>query len=212
MCPFNLTYLNFFKKRRHPQFNTKKMKKIFIFNGVHGSGKSTVAQNIVKMDKRFKYFDEIGKRVREKMGGATVDINKEFDKKVMIEELERDQKLLETEKIPIVETWHIGNIAYIEKRNPDLTREYVEKMLNQMNFIEPCGVIFKIDHQTFKQRMTEKIPPEKLSEYIVFYNSIIYNTLDLYNKYKIPYIIYDNNTNSIDKITRDIINSLNLTI
>jgi len=42
----------------------------------------------------------------------------------MRRELERDHDLLREQKIPLVETWHFGNIGYLAARSPELIPIY----------------------------------------------------------------------------------------
>ncbi len=184
------------------------MKKIWVFNGVHGSGKSTIAEEITHRNTRFEYFDEVGKKIRKQRGGATTDTDESFDKEVMNEELKRDQRILLSPKVPIIETWHIGNIAYMEKRNPHLVDGYSEVVRKQLESFSLTAILFEIDHQTFKERMTDNVPSSKLGEYIAFFDSIFKRTAELYKQFGIDYVILENSKKSIDETTKEVLSHL----
>jgi len=47
-----------------------------------------------------------------------------FDREVMRRELVRDGQLATATRTPVVETWHVGNIAYARARGHDLADDY----------------------------------------------------------------------------------------
>lgn len=94
------------------------MKKIIVFNGVHGAGKSTLAQLFVERNQGFAYFPEIGGQLRQEVSYNALQSKEDFDLEVMKRELRRDAQLFTDPKTPVVEIWHIGNMAYALARNP----------------------------------------------------------------------------------------------
>lgn len=95
------------------------MKKIFVFNGIHGSGKTTLAENLaLQHPGTYVFYPEVGRKLREEVDYNSLESGEDFDREVMRRELERDKLLLAETRIPLVETWHIGNIGYLAARSP----------------------------------------------------------------------------------------------
>lgn len=168
------------------------MKKILVFNGIHGSGKSTLATKLGLNSSQFTYFYEIGGKLRTQVDYNTVSSGIEFGREVMNREFTRDAELLNSPTIPVVETWHIGNLAYVMARSPELLNEYKTKLQEQLKLFEPVGFTFEISPNIFIQRMSEIVSAEDLEKYIGFFNQINQNILDLYKSLGIKHYVINN--------------------
>ena len=149
------------------------MKEIIVVNGVHGSGKSTIAQMLVKdQGDRCAFFTEIGGQLRREVGYNALQSSETFDDEVMRRELLRDRDLLRCNTTPVVETWHIGNLGYAKVRSPKMVINYFRAFEEQLGLFEPTVVILEIGWETFRQRATERIKPGQMEELINFYSRI----------------------------------------
>lgn len=167
-------------------------KQIIVFNGVHGAGKSTMAQALAAQDDRFVLYPEIGRQIREEVTYNALESGEEFDREVMRREIGRDMLLVQAQKIPLIETWHMGNIGYIEARTPQLTAEYTELLRKQLELFDPICVFVHIEWDLFRKRVTEKIRPSQMEELIAFYQIIKDTTFKLYDQLGLGHYIIEN--------------------
>lgn len=169
------------------------MKKIFVFNGIHGSGKTTLAENLaLQHPETYVFYPEVGRKLREEVDYNSLESGEDFDRVVMRRELERDKFLLAETRIPLVETWHIGNIGYLAARSPQLITEYEVTLRKQLGFFDPVAVFVDISWQTFRQRISEKIQPSQVEELIQFYKLIAAKTFDVYRELGIAHTLVNN--------------------
>jgi adenylate kinase family enzyme len=169
------------------------MKKIFVFNGIHGSGKTTLVENLaLQHPETYVFYPEVGRKLREEVDYNSLESGEDFDREVMRRELERDKLLLAETRIPLVETWHIGNIGYLAARSPQLITEYEATLRKQLGFFDPVAVFVDISWQTFKQRISEKIQPSQVEELIQFYKLIAAKTFDVYRELGISHTLVNN--------------------
>lgn len=169
------------------------MKKIFVFNGIHGSGKTTLAENLaLQHPGTYVFYPEVGRKLREEVDYNSLESGEDFDREVMRRELERDKLLLAETRIPLVETWHIGNIGYLAARSPQLITEYEVTLRKQLGFFDPVAVFVDISWQTFRQRISEKIQPSQVEELIQFYKLIAAKTFDVYREIGIAHTLVNN--------------------
>jgi adenylate kinase family enzyme len=169
------------------------MKKIFVFNGIHGSGKTTLAENLaLQHPETYVFYPEVGRKLREEVDYNSLESGEDFDREVMRRELERDKLLLAETRIPLVETWHIGNIGYLAARSPQLITEYDATLRKQLGFFDPVAVFVDISWQTFRQRISEKIQPSQVEELIQFYKLIAAKTFDVYRELGISHTLVNN--------------------
>ncbi len=173
-------------------------KQIIVFNGVHGAGKSTMAQALAAQDDRFVLYPEIGRQLREEVTYNALESGEEFDREVMRREIGRDALLVQAQKIPLLETWHMGNIGYIEARTPQLTAEYTELLRKQLELFDPICVFVHIEWDLFRKRVTEKIRPSQMEELIAFYQIIKDTTFKLYDQLGLGYHIIENQCDLCD--------------
>lgn len=167
-------------------------KQIFVFNGIHGSGKTVLAQLLAQNDQRFAYFSEIGRQVREEVDYNSLESGEEFDLEVMRRELERDRLLISEPKIPLIETWHIGNIGYVAVRSPKILDQYTRVLIAQLELFDPTCFYIQIDWRTFRSRITEKIKPHQIPQLIDFYKTISEKTHEIYGALGIKCLTIEN--------------------
>lgn len=160
-------------------------KRILIFNGVHGSGKSTLAKRLVAGDGRYVYFPEIGAQLRSEVNFDVLHSGYDFDTEIMRRELSRDIDLIESPSIPVVETWHFGNLAYILSRNPNLYKNYKDKTEEQLERFVPEVISIDIGEKTFRDRVTEKVSPADFERLVDFYRGIRENLEKVYADFNI---------------------------
>jgi len=169
------------------------VKQIIVVNGIHASGKSTLAQALAKAVPGLKYFHEIGGELRQQVQFNALASVEAFDQEVMRRELSRDCKLVALRETPVVETWHIGNMAYVATRSPQLLGQYRKILAEQLRSFHPFGIIVHITRESFLRRYSEHIAPSQLNELIEFYDRILDMTHSLYREYNVPYVSVENN-------------------
>lgn len=158
------------------------MKKIIVIVGIHGSGKTTLGKKMEK--KGFPFFPEIGAELRKYSDCNVSQEQENFDASIMQLELERDKKIEFLDLIPVIESWHIGNIAFAEARNSlNVVNQYKRKLFEQLEIFYPYIINLKIDKETFISRVNEKLisPSEAWLFYLKqkeFTNKIIEKLVD----------------------------------
>src|SRR5690606_35883675 len=143
-------------QNRQPNHSTTKagcsMKKMYVFNGVHGSGKTTIAQRLANLyPEAYAFYPEIGRGLRNEVTYNALNSSEDFDREVLRRELERDEQLLAEPRIPLVETWHIGNIGYLAARSPHLMAGYESILSKRLNIFEPTAIFIDISWETFRR-------------------------------------------------------------
>lgn len=167
-------------------------KKIVIFNGVHGAGKSTLVKALAQQNNQFVAYPEIGRQIREEVTYNALESGEAFDREVMRRELAQDQVLVTVPHTPLVETWHIGNLGYMQARTPYLMGEYTELLKKQLTIVDPICIFVHIDWDVFRKRATEKIKPDQMEALVRFFSVIRDTTLELYNQLGLPYFTVEN--------------------
>jgi thymidylate kinase len=180
------------------------MKEVIVLNGIHGAGKSTLGERLQKQGSI--YLPEIGRELRRRVSYTVFEQMEDFDRNVMNEELKRDVMLLETKGIPVIETWHPGNIAYAMIRNPKLAEEYMQEFNATLQYFKPTMVMLGINRQTFNSRTSENTGNKNSEDLWYFYKKIRTNTLQIYNDFNLNHILVDGNKN-IEEVGREM-NSL----
>lgn len=132
------------------------MKKIIVLVGIHGSGKSTLGRKLEK--EGFPFFSEIGAELRKYSSCNVSQKQEDFDALVMKRELERDKQIECLDSIPVIESWHIGNIAFAEARNSsNILYQYKRKLFDQLEIFYPYIINLEISKETFLKRVNEKL-------------------------------------------------------
>lgn len=167
-------------------------KKIIVFNGVHGAGKSTLVQALAAQKSQFVAYPEVGRLIREEVTYNALESGEAFDREVIKRELAQDQVLVQASHTPLVETWHIGNLGYMRARTPHLIEEYTAILEKQLTVIDPICIFVHIDWDLFRKRATEKIKPDQMEELIRFFSIIRETTIKLYDQLKLPYFTVEN--------------------
>ena len=104
--------------------------------GIHTSGKTTVGEKLHLLG--LPYYLEIGNKLIQTIDFSSPKAAEWLDREIMKQELERDDSFLSQEvKSAVVETWHIGNIAYAEIRTPSVANRYKAILKKQLNKFNP---------------------------------------------------------------------------
>ncbi len=92
-----------------------------VFIGPHGVGKSTTGRRVAAL-LGVPFQPELGEVLARELrpsSGTAADPQETFDEYLFAAELYRDEISLGAR---IVETWHPGNLAYAERRSPEVVR------------------------------------------------------------------------------------------
>ena len=161
------------------------MRDIIVLNGKHQAGKTTLGTMLLERSNNFTFFPEIGGQLRHEVAYNSLESSEPFDREVMRRELARSQEILQCPKIPVVETWHPGNIAYAEQRSPGMVPEYLARVENELEMFNPIPVIVDVTEPTFRARITEHIHPDEVGKLAEFYQGIFQSTVGFYIRHKI---------------------------
>ena len=125
--------------------------------GPHTAGKTTIRESL-KNHPDVDYYNgvEIGKKLYYEAvdkENFTANQNEEFEKKIAQMELARDADILQKAyKIAVVETWHVGNLAYAMKRNPNSVDVLVKLARTSPFFQKSFGIWLRVSKETIFQR------------------------------------------------------------
>jgi thymidylate kinase len=87
--------------------------------GPHTAGKTSILKSLQGCTDIDYTGDEIGKKLFYEKKFNTEKQNEDFELEITRLELERDALILQGNyKIAVVESWHVGNLAYAMVRNP----------------------------------------------------------------------------------------------
>jgi len=161
------------------------MKQIIVLNGVHQAGKSTMGARLAGAFPGFSFYGELGADVRSRIGGSPTDHDEGFDREVIRVECARDRLLLGTAIVPIVETWHIGNMAYALERSPRLGSLYERLVRRKMAVFHPFVILIDITEEVFAERSASKYDQKTTMALWRFYEAIRRNLLNIYARFKI---------------------------
>lgn len=178
--------------RRLNKLRSIAVKRILVTTGMHGAGKTTIGTAIARQfDSQFFY--EIGGILRQQTTETTLHSGPAFDIKIMEAEIARDAELVTcSSQLPVVETWHFGNLAYACLRNPDVFARYMRQTRKQLEVFEPMGLLFKVSRETFHKRRSEYVDPAELDKYVLFYEQLHQLTVALYEAYGVHYLELEN--------------------
>ncbi len=171
------------------------MKPIIVITGVQASGKTTLGKALASEGEVFEYFPEIGGQLRRAVDFNVLEKRESFDTLVFENELKRDAKLLQCPRIPVVETWHIGNLAYAAVRNRHIYDHYLDAVSSSFKHFRPVVFIVNTDWQNFLQRATEKISQKEIEPFLLFYNDVLFNLFNVCSLLGVkPFTIFNNTT------------------
>ncbi len=136
--------------------------------GPHGAGKTTLGRRLAAaLGCRFE--DELGERLRRlalaRDPSAHAQLRQDsFDEQVIQHELARDAAQVEGQESRVVETWHIGNLAYAQLRSPAVAARWessigaaIQRACERTNvIIQPL----RIDEATLHKRQSEPGPAD----------------------------------------------------
>lgn len=129
--------------------------------GPHSSGKTTIGKLLAKA-LNWKFDDEIGYRFRQEALAESQDNHAHlspaaFDWKISLEEIKRDQHRSDN---AVVETWHAGNLAYIQSRNPEQYEFIKHKISSHLEAYHADIIVVPLDIklETLRHRQHELGP------------------------------------------------------
>lgn len=167
--------------------------KIIVTNGQHGAGKTTIGRFVAGALNSI-FASEIGGALRQEVSYNALESATDFDREVMRRELLRDHELRENPIAApyVVETWHTGNLAYALLRSPELASAYLDELRKQLLRFQVSHLLFTISDNTFFDRMTEKVDPERRNDLLAFYKGIVHQTRKIYADLGLSYEEIDN--------------------
>lgn len=186
--------------------NESQKSKVYVINGVHTAGKSTICDMLTK--KGYTVFEEIaGKLIRENIETQIVsdggESNDSFQRIILREEKKRIP-YIERQNQPIIESFYVGNIPYcVTSAEQDITEEVKSELLKFLENNEIEAIFLEIDLNRIKERtqLYSDTPTEKLEEYN---KRIKDETFRVYEEFKIKHHIVKNNGN-INKTLQNVI-------
>ncbi|MDZ4231282.1 MAG: hypothetical protein U1C52_00615 [Patescibacteria group bacterium] len=170
--------------------------------GIHTSGKTTIGQRLNSLG--LPYYPEIGNELIQTVDFSSPEIVEWFDREIMQRELQRDNLFLsEGVEAAVVETWHVGNIAYAQIRTPSVANTYKALLKKQISKHNPLFLFLDISEATFRQRAGKPVPLGIEEDQFVFYQTIKNNILSISREYDIGYYTINANQDT-EKVTQDI--------
>jgi len=116
-------------------------------------------------------------------------------------ELERDRALQQDECVPVVESWHIGNIAFaLARNNADIAQEYTEALKSRLCDFDPWIAMIQIDDETFLGRSSERGITGKAV--LPFYRVVEEHVLRLIRSFGLNHLMIDGTQDVNDNTTR----------
>lgn len=106
--------------------------------GIHTAGKTTIGRKLAEHG--FLFFDEAAKQIaRQQLKNRKLpwEFQPSFDEKVIVNEVKRDEVVLNQSQNVFLETWHFGNLAYARLRSPDIARRYQEDLRPLITSVAP---------------------------------------------------------------------------
>lgn len=170
--------------------------------GIHTSGKTTIGQKLDSLG--VPYYPEIGNRLIQTVDFSVPGAAEWLDREIMKTELARDNELIANSvKAAVIETWHIGNIAYAKLRTPSVAQEYSSKLRVQFLRCNPMFFFLDISEETFRKRANKPVPIGVEEDIFVFYKNIKQNILSLLDEHNIYYHLIDANQ-EVEEVLKDI--------
>jgi len=127
--------------------------KIIYLCGAHTSGKTTILKAIEQLDDVDFVGGEIGKDLYYQRKFKTDNQKESFELEVTELELRRDNKIINSNfNCSVVETWHIGNLAYAMVRNPDCEKKLVEMIKTSPLLNSSLGIWLQVSRENIYAR------------------------------------------------------------
>lgn len=136
--------------------------------GPHGAGKTTLGRRLAEL-LGWRFDDELGERLRRQALAndptAHAQLRQDlFDHQVLQQELARDAIRGTLGDSRVIETWHVGNLAYAQLRSPEVAAQFwhdtsmaIQRAGDQTNvLIQPL----RVDETTLRKRQSEPGPPD----------------------------------------------------
>lgn len=144
-------------------------KRIAVMLGPHSSGKTTLGRALAGIG--LPYFEEIGSVLRSTVDEAVTNSQEWFDAEVMHRELDRDALLLSQVTTPVIESWHLGNLAFaLARKSTNVLDRYFPAVRERLAVFSPMIVRLEISDDEFLQRITERgVEPLKA---LTFYREV----------------------------------------
>lgn len=188
---------------------------VLVVNGVHAAGKSTVGE-LLGEEEPFRFWPQTSELLLGRgYDGGHIE---PFQRAVFDHERARDRYLLQTGERPVVESWHLGNIAYTQ--NMKVTRSLVTAQLDHLETVldgvDVRAVLLDIDTDTLWRRSDLFAPGneaverfERLSGQTLgaFYDDVRESILGLYEEFDVEYDRIDA-TRDTDAVVRAVRSSL----
>ncbi len=181
-------------------------KRIIVFNGMHSAGKTELATILAKNNKAHYHY-EIGRKLHSEVDYHSLTSFDDYDTEIMRRELERDRELLLKPELPIVETWHVGDMAYAMQRSPSVIPLWNEKLQEALRVFDPLCILVKISDETFRKRGVRGEIMDDFEEMLLFYKKLSRDTVQIYKAFNIPYVEISNDgelAETLSEITKRI--------
>ena len=170
--------------------------------GIHTSGKSTIGERFQSLG--LPYHLEIGKKLIQTVDFSSPEAVEWLDREIRKQELERDSSLLlGGTNLAVIETWHVGNIAYAQIRTQSVANQYKAILKEQLSRYNPLFFFLDISDETFRKRANRLVPLGVKEDVFIFYRNIKSNILSLLKEQNIDYYPIDANQ-EVDKVVEDV--------
>ena len=164
--------------------------------GPHASGKSTLGHRLAKL-LGWSFHSELGLKLRKEALATNskahaAHSDESFDRLIFAQEAQRDRLNLTPR---VIETWHIGNLAYVEHRTPQLRAELLESITPLLLRQSPRTLFIplSISRETLATRLHEPSSENK-EDFISFLSSVGSRATQLIDELQLqrtPYIHTD---------------------
>mgnify|MGYP001080623192 CR=1 FL=1 len=156
--------------------------------GLPSSGK-TILGNFLELS-GFRFLPEVAEALRQR--GATVGEKAgfDFDRKVMQMEFRRDHYFLcSSHTVLIVETWHLGNIAYATARSSPIVRTYKSRFSSTAEKVRIRCIVLNINPSTSYLRSLKSKKSAENS--LKFLEAVQRHTRSVLEEFRLPSIVID---------------------